>query len=90
MFITFATLEVYKSTGNSSFPERVMSELAREADYINAERTERDDLNVIVKVAEAGTNESPVYDAIVGPHRFGGIAPIMHLFFSMKLSKQMS
>lgn len=91
MLSALATWEIYKRTGNISFLERVIPELAREADYIGVERNLLDDgLTVIVNVLEAGTNESPVYDSIMDLPRHRGTGPLMHLLFYIKLSRQMS
>ncbi|GEM_PF-2288651 len=91
MLSAVATWEIYKRTENLAFLERVIPELAREADYIGVQRDLLDDgLTVIVNVLEAGTNESPVYDSIVGLPRPRGIGPLMHLLFYLRLSIQMS
>lgn len=91
MLSSVATWEIYKRTGNKAFLERVIPELAREADYMGVQRNLLDDgLVVIVNVLEAGTNESPVYDEIMRLPRPRGLGPFVHLIFFVKISRQMS
>ncbi len=91
MLSAIATWEIYKRTGNKAFLEKVIPELAMEADYFGVQRNILDDgLVVIVNVFEAGTNESPVYDEIMGLPRPRGLGPLMHVLFNIKASRQMA
>jgi hypothetical protein len=91
MLSAVATWEIYKRTGNRGFLERIIPELAREADYLGVQRNLLDDgLVVIVNALESGTNESPVYDDIMRLPRPRGLGPIVHLLYYIKLSRQMA
>lgn len=91
MLSAVATWEIYRRTGNKEFLEKVIPELAREADYLGVQRNLLDDgMVVIVNAMEAGTNESPVYDRIMNLPRPRGLGPIMHLLYYVKVSRQMA
>lgn len=91
MLSALATWEIYKRTWNKEFLERIVPELAREADYLGVQRDILDDgLAVIVNAMEAGTNESPVYDEIMGLPRPRGLGPLVHVYYYVKVSRQMS
>jgi hypothetical protein len=91
MLSAFATWEIYKRTGDRDFLEKVIPELAREADYVGVQRDLLDDgLTVIVNSMEAGTNESPVYDEIMGLPRPRGLGPLVHLAWYVKVSRRMA
>lgn len=91
MLSAVATWEIYRRTGNRGFLERIIPELAREADYLGVQRNILEDgLTVIVNVLEAGTNESPVYDDIMGLPRPRGMGPLAHIRFFVKVSRQMA
>jgi len=90
MLSAVATWEIYKRTGNKAFLEKVIPELAREADYMGVQRDLLDDgMVVIVNALEAGTNESPVYDEVIGVSRPLGLGWLAHLVFYIKVARQM-
>lgn len=90
MLSAVAAWRIFKRTGNRAFLERLAPELAREADYMGVQRDLLDDgLVVIVNVLEAGTNESPVYDEVMGLPRPRGLGQIVHLIYYIKLIRQM-
>jgi len=83
----FTSWEAYGRTGNKAFLDKIIPELAREADYMGVQRGLLDDgLVVIVNALEAGTNEGPVNDEITGLPGPRGLGPIMHLLFYVKIS----
>ena len=87
MLSAFATWEIYKRTENKSFLEKVVPELAREADYLGVQRDLLDDgLVVIVHPLESGTDESPVYDEIMRIPRPKGLRWLSHFLFYAKVS----
>jgi hypothetical protein len=79
----FCALEVFRRTGNRAFLEKVVPFLVAEMEYL---RRRRDflgqGLTSIINCMESGTDESPVYDEVMGVK---GERPLGLLVYGLKL-----
>ena len=82
----FCALEVFRRTGNRAFLEKVIPFLVAEMEYV---RLRRDflgqGLTSIVNCMESGTDESPVYDEVMGVK---GERPLGLLLYGLKLAAE--
>ncbi|MHB8894296.1 MAG: MGH1-like glycoside hydrolase domain-containing protein [Candidatus Geothermincolia bacterium] len=81
----FCAWDVYKRTGHKEFLERVFPFLAAEMHYASETRDLLGDgLTSIVNCMESGTDESPVYDEVMG---IKGDKPLALVRYGLKLSR---
>ncbi|MBU4195046.1 MAG: hypothetical protein KKE79_00435 [Actinobacteria bacterium] len=82
----FCALEVYRRTGNRAFLEKIIPFLTAEMEYVWKRRDLLGQgLTSIINCMESGTDESPVYDEVMGVR---GERPLGLLAYGLKLAAE--
>ena len=82
----FCALEVYRRTGNSAFLEKVIPFLVAEMEYAHRRRDLLGQgLTSVINCMESGTDESPVYDEVMGVR---GERPMGLLLYGVELARE--
>lgn len=82
----FCALEVYRRTGNRSFLERIAPAMIAELDYVLGVRDLLcNGMTSIINCMESGTDESPVYDMVMG---IKGERPFALVSYGLKLARE--
>jgi hypothetical protein len=82
----FCALEVFRRTGNRSFLERIAPAMIAEMEYVLDSRDLLGDgMTSIINCMESGTDESPVYDEVMGVR---GDRPFALVMYGLELARE--